>query len=277
MTDSYDLSKLGPDAFENIVNFLALKTLGMGSTGFGPGADGGRDGYFEGEALYPSEAEQWKGVWYIQSKFHKPHLTTDPQKWLIAQVKLEIKAFDQEGSDRIWPDNWIIATNIDPSGKPETGSFDAIKQILKKSSGGKKVNLNIWGGRKILDMLSLHGDVARYYGHFLTPGHVISALYADLTESRASLEEIIRYFVVTQFSDNIFTKLDQAGSSSDVRPGVHDLFIDLIYLSPLLQGHRVGQSLQNCPVQLPNAIAIAYVMTFLSRGVVGISIRNEPE
>ena len=29
MTDSYDLSKLGPDAFENIVNFLALKTLGL--------------------------------------------------------------------------------------------------------------------------------------------------------------------------------------------------------------------------------------------------------
>lgn len=227
MTDSYDLSKLGPDAFENIVNFLALKTLGMGSTGFGPGADGGRDGYFEGEAQYPSETERWKGVWYIQSKFHKPHLSTDPQKWLIAQVKLEIKAFDQEGSDRVWPDNWIIATNIDPSGKPETGSFDAIRKILKKSPGGKKVNLHIWGGRKILDLLSLYGDVARYYGHFLTPGHVISALYADLTESRASLEEIIRYFVVTQFSDNIFTKLDQAGSSSDVRPGVHDLFIDL--------------------------------------------------
>jgi hypothetical protein len=35
--------------------------------------------------------------------------------------------------------------------------------------------------------MSLHGDVAKYYGHFLTPGHVLSAL----AESRASLEEII--------------------------------------------------------------------------------------
>lgn len=231
MADSYDLSKLGPDAFENIVNFLALKTLGLGCTGFGPGADGGRDGYFEGEAPYPSETERWKGMWYIQSKFHKSHLSKDPQKWLIGQVRKEIEAFDKEDSDRIWPNNWIIATNIDPSGKPETGSFDTIKNVLKKSPGGKKVNVHVWGGRKILDLLSLHDDVAKYYGHFLTPGHVLSALYADITESRASLKDIIRYFVVTQFTDNIFTKLDQAGSSSDMRPGVHDLFIDLPFSS----------------------------------------------
>jgi len=231
MADSYDLSKLGSDSFENIVNFLALKTLGLGSTSFGPGADGGRDGSFEGEAPYPSETERWKGVWYIQSKFHKPHLSKDPQKWLIGQVRQEIEAFDKEESDRIWPDNWIIATNIDPSGKPDTGSFDTIKNMVKKSPGGKKVNVHVWGGRKILDLLYLHDDVAKYFGHFLTPGHVLSALYADITESRASLKEIIRYFVVTQFSDNRFTKLDQAGSSSDVKPEVHDLFIDLPFIS----------------------------------------------
>ncbi|MGZ8262453.1 MAG: NACHT domain-containing protein, partial [Methylotenera sp.] len=155
------------------------------------------------------------------------HLSKDPQKWLIEQVKKEIEAFGQQGSDRIWPNNWIIATNIDPSGKPETGSFDAIKAMLKKSPGGNKVNVHVWSGRKILDLLALHGDVAKYYGHFLTPGHVLTALYEDLTESRASVEEIIRYFVVTQFNDNRYTKLEQAGSSSDVRPEVHDLFIDL--------------------------------------------------
>ncbi len=146
MADSYDLSKLGSDAFENIVNFLALKTLGLGSTSFGPGSDAGRDGYFEGEAPYPSETGRWKGVWYIQSKFHKPHLSTNSQKWLITQVKQEIKTFDEENSDRIWPDNWIIATNIDPSGKPETGSFDSIRKMLRQSPNAKKVNVHVWGG-----------------------------------------------------------------------------------------------------------------------------------
>lgn len=229
MSDSYDLSKLGPEAFENIVNFLALHTLGLGSSGFGPGADNGRDGFFEGEAPYPSATEHWKGVWYIQSKFHKPHLSTNPQKWLIQQAAAEIKAFDENPGDREWPTNWILATNIDPSGRAETGSFDAIRKLLKKSPGGQRVNFNIWGGRKILDLLELHDEVARHYQHLLTPGHVISALYEDLTQQRASLEDIIRYFVATQFSDHAFTKLDQAGSKSDVRPGIHDLFIDLPY------------------------------------------------
>jgi hypothetical protein len=107
--------------------------------------------------------------------------------------------------------------------------------MVKKSPGGKKVNVHVWGGRKILNLLYLHDDVTKYYGHFLTPGHVLSALYADITESRASLKDIIHYFVVTQFTDNMFTKLDQAGSSSDMRPGVHDLFIDLPFSSSTRQ------------------------------------------
>ena len=227
MPDSYDLSKIGPEAFENMVNFLALKTLGAGSTGFGPGADGGRDGYFEGEAPYPSEVDRWKGVWYIQSKFHKPHLTKDAQKWLIEQVTKEIKAFEADDSDRTWPNNWIIATNIDPSGKSETGSFDKIKALLKKNARTKKMNVAVWDGKKILDLLAMHPDVARRYGHFLSPGDVITALYEQITENRTSLKDLIRYFVVTQFGENKFTKLDQAGSASDTKPGVHDLFIDL--------------------------------------------------
>jgi hypothetical protein len=226
MTSSLELSTLGPEAFENLVNFLALKTLGPGATGFGPGADGGRDGYFQGEAPYPSSSERWRGVWYIQSKFHSPHLSKNPQKWLIRQVTKEISAFDSATSDRKWPDNWIIATNIDPSGKPETGSFDAIRRLVRHSKG-KNVNVHLWGGRKILDLLLANEEAMRHYRHFLTPGHVLSALYEELLGAHASIQELIRYFVVTQFSEQQFTKLDQAGSSSDDRPGVHDLFIDL--------------------------------------------------
>jgi|GEM_PF-1009810 len=229
MSYAYDLSKIGPNEFENLVNFLALKVLGGGHNGFGPGPDGGRDGYFEGEAPYPSDVMRWKGTWYIQSKYHTPHLSKDPQKWLLQQVVDEISAFDADHSDRKWPDNWIIATNIDPTGKPETGSFDSIRSRLKKSRRGKKVNTHVWGGRKILDFLAQFDDVTKYYKHFLTPGHVLSGLMQDISDRSASIEEIIRYFVITQFGENLFTKLDQAGSSADVRPGVHDLFIDLPY------------------------------------------------
>lgn len=229
MADSYDLTKLGPDAFEHMTNFLALKTLGLGVTGFSPGSDGGRDGYFEGEAPYPSSTERWRGIWYIQSKYHKPHLTTNAQKWLINQVKEEIQEFDRGLSGRQWPDIWIISTNIDPSGKPETGSFDAINEILRDHPRAKRMKFAIWGGRKILQLLELNDDVVRAYRHFLTPGHVIAKLYEEISacaEERPQINELIRYFVVSQFNDHMYTKLDRAGSA-DLRPAVHDLFIDL--------------------------------------------------
>jgi hypothetical protein len=225
MVNSYELSRLDPYAFENLVNLLALKVLGAGSSGFGPGADGGRDGIFQGEALYPSSSERWKGMWYIQSKFHSPHLSTDPHKWLIEKVRVEIESFNNSNGDRVWPNNWIIATNIDPSGKPNTGSYDAIVKMVSSAASG--VNFSIWGGAKILGFLGNYPDIARQYAHFITPGQIIAQLYSNLLDQSASLETVIRYLIATQFSEQIYTKLDQAGSSADTRPGVHHLFIDL--------------------------------------------------
>src|SRR3954471_5867073 len=72
MAQAYDLTRLDESSFEHLANFLALRVLGAGHTGFGPGPDGGRDGYFQGEAPYPSKVERWTGNWYVQSKFHAP-------------------------------------------------------------------------------------------------------------------------------------------------------------------------------------------------------------
>jgi len=253
MTINHDLSQLNPETFENLVNTLALKTLGLGASGFGPGSDGGRDGYFVGEAPYPSATDRWSGTWYIQSKFYKPGGNKPENKWLIEQIKNEISLYESPDSDRQWPDVWIVATNVDQSGKPETGSFDAIRELLNASRLAKKVKLAIWGGRKIIDLLIDHKDIAEYYGHFLTPGHVIAKLYAELeflSEPRASVEEIIRYFVVGQFSENIYTKLEQAGSSADIRPAVHDLFIDLPFT-----GGDIADGNRNHNLEMSNLLA----------------------
>jgi hypothetical protein len=211
-----------------MVNFLALKILGNGTSSFAPGADGGRDGLFEGEAPYPSEVDRWKGIWYIQSKYHEPHLSKDPQKWLIEQVKSEIELFESAASGRSWPNNWILATNVLPSGGVGKGSFDTIKSLLAKSTGNA-VNFKIWDGQTLVNFLSSDPDVANYYGHFITPGHILTSLFEEMADSRISVEEIVHYLVATQFGEHTYTKLDQAGSSSDARPGVHDLFVDLPY------------------------------------------------
>ncbi|HYG89757.1 MAG TPA: hypothetical protein VD978_26275 [Azospirillum sp.] len=237
---SYDLTKLDPASFEHMVNFLALKVLGSGHTGFGPGSDGGRDGYFEGEAPYPSSAERWSGRWYIQAKFHAPHLSTNPQKWLLDRIKEEIAEFQQPGTRRVWPDNWIIATNIDPSGTPETGVFDQARKFVESANPNLSIRFHIWGGRKILDLLAINSDIANYYSHFVTPGHVLSSIFNQISDSKAHISEIIRYFVVTQFNEQQHTKLEQAGSTTDNRPGVHRLFTDIPYFCAQLNVHGMA-------------------------------------
>ena len=229
MTISYDLTQLDPYSFENMVNFLAMKVLGNGTTGFSPGSDGGRDGYYLGEAPYPSEKTRWAGCWYIQSKFHKPHLSANSQKWLITQVKNEIASFKNAQTSRLVPDIWIIATNIDPSGAPETGAFDQIQKLVKAELGGN-IKFDIWGGRKILDFLAGHPVAASYFGHFLTPGNVLTSLYEQINDVSSQVKNIIEHLVVSQFNDQLYTKLEQAGSSSDNRPKLYELFVDLPFV-----------------------------------------------
>jgi hypothetical protein len=229
---SYELTRLDPASFEHMANQIALRVLGAGHTGFGPGADGGRDGYFEGEAAYPSDAEHWVGRWYIQSKFHPPHLSSDPQKWLLDQIKAELAEFQKPETRRTWPDNWILITNIDPSGSAKTGSFDKAKALIKKARPGLEARFDIWGGRKVLDLLAMYPEIGEYYYEFLTPGQVLSSLYAQLTGAQAGIRDVIRYLVVTRFVEQQFTKLEQAGSTADTRPGIHRLFTDLPFVAP---------------------------------------------
>ena len=227
MPDSYELTKLDSSSFEHLVNQLALRELGAGLTGFAPGPDGGRDGYYEGEANYPSPVEHWKGRWYIQSKFHKPHLSKDSQKWLLDEIKKEIKAFQDPESERKWPDNWIVASNIEPSGIAMTGSYDKAKALVAKANKKLSKNFHIWGGQKILDLLSLHPEISAFYKHFLTPGHIFTELFEHIKDESAQLETILRHLIVKQFTEQQYTKLEQAGSEADTRPGIHNLFIDL--------------------------------------------------
>lgn len=232
MGDSFDLNGLDERSFEHLVNMLALRVLGHGHTGFGPGPDGGRDGYYEGEAPYPSTTDRWKGLWYIQCKFHKPHLSKDPQKWLIEQVDKELKQFKAPASKapaskRKWPNNWIIATNIDPSGVPETGAFDRVRKAVRKAHRSLTGHCHIWGGRKIIDLLTLYPEVAQRYGHFLTPGRVLAELHRFIKDAAADIDTIVNFLVARQFTEHQYTKLEQAGSTADSRPGIHKLFIDL--------------------------------------------------
>ncbi|WP_437599574.1 hypothetical protein WMF28_42815 [Sorangium sp. So ce590] len=231
MNNTWELSKLDTVTFEHLVNALALKVLGAGVTGFGPGADAGRDGYFEGKAPYPSVSQSWKGIWYIQSKFHSPNLTKDAQAWVLEQLKLELEKFRDPRSGRQWPDNWIFATNVDISAG-KNGAFDKARKLVASAQPELAKRFHIWGGKKIVDFLGQNQAVAIRYGHFLTPGHVLSALIENLNDDRATVEQIVRALVLQGIKDHRRTRIEQAGSREDQPPGIETLFVDLPFIDP---------------------------------------------
>ena len=225
------LDALDPDTFEHLANELCLRVLGAGHSTFGPGADGGRDGLFEGTAPYPSSLNPWHGVWYIQSKYHSPHLSKDPNKWLVARVTEELLEFSKPETKRKWPNVWIIITNIDPSGVPESGAFDACRALVQKKRPSLAKKFAIWGGAKVLAFLSEHKDIAERYGHFLTPGDILAAMFADIQSTKASRTSLIRHLVVDAIEDQRHTRLEQANSIADNPPSVHELFTELPFTS----------------------------------------------
>ena len=189
MSESYELAKLSPEKFQELVVELATAVLGQGVTGFPPGPDGGRDASFEGKAPYPSILEPWDGKWYFQSKFHAPSASQNEQKWLLKEIKKEIKEFTKANSTRKWPDNWIIATNIDPSGKPETGAFDKARKIVRDARIELDSRFHIWGGTKILTLLAANPHISDRYAQFLTTGNLITTAIKHFNELREAKEQ----------------------------------------------------------------------------------------
>lgn len=81
-----------------------------------------------------------------------------------------------------------------------------------------------------MDLLAEYPNVASYYGHFLTPGNVLTSLYEHINDASSQLKSIVEHLVVGQFNEQLYTKLEQAGASSDNRPKLYELFVDLPFV-----------------------------------------------
>ncbi len=223
---NHHLDLLGSTAFEHLVTSLALRVLGPGATGFAAGRDGGRDTLFEGEAPYPSDSDRWSGTWIIQSKFLDPATRTSTTPWLLGQLKKELSDFETQ-EDRPRPDIWIIASNVEASGVPRTGAYDAARALVREKAPWVS-HFDIWGGRKLIDFLHQYPDVAAQYRHLLTTGRALQSILDSLaTNDGATAKLVIEHLTVRAIIDHRHTKLEQAGDRSDERPDVHDLFVDL--------------------------------------------------
>jgi hypothetical protein len=214
-----ELEALEPATFQHLVNSLALRVLGAGHASFGPGPDGGRDGFFRGRAPYPSNVDCWSGVWYLQAK-HRGHSTaSQPQPWLLQQIKRELEDFSDDRRRK--PDIWILATNIEPSAR----TYDRAAALVKDA--GLCRHFDIWGGRKLLDFLSRYPEVRRHYAHLLTPGDVLQRLFDSIEDKTASDALVVRCLLSDELETHKYTRIEEAGMATGTRPPIHDVYVDL--------------------------------------------------
>lgn len=221
---TYDIALLEPYAFEHLAVQVARRVLGNGVRSFSDGPDGGRDAIFEGQTDYPSRAEPWSGVWYIQAKCASQTIGKDPQKWLKQQINKEIKRFQNPQSGRVWPDIWIIVSNVEASGGRK-GTEEYARLMLQKHRPQLAERAHFWGPKMLLDVVLSDEALMRRYSDFLTPGHIISRLLDRMGE-HPEFEPIVRALTIDSLRQYEAGRLEQAGLKGDAPP-LSEIFVDL--------------------------------------------------
>ncbi len=155
----YRLEQLEDKKFEDLVNTICQKILGIGIIEFSEGKDGGRDGKFSGTANhFPSESESWKGKFIIQSKFTSNSQASCSDKEFETLINIEIPKI-KKLKDNNEIDNYLIFTN-----RKYTGiKGERLLNNIKKKTG--LTNIEILGKETINNRyLNQNRDIIKAFG-----------------------------------------------------------------------------------------------------------------
>lgn len=155
----YRLELINEDDFENLVNVICQKILGMGVVNFSKGKDGGRDGKFEGTAnRFPSEACPWAGKIIVQAKHTSISTASTSDNDFKQKIELEIAKIIQlrENGDI---DCYLLFTNRK---HPGVKGEELLKDIKTRTVLDKVVII----GKETINNLYLNQnrDIVKQFG-----------------------------------------------------------------------------------------------------------------
>ena len=207
MSIIYPFYHLSNAEFESLVNDVCHKILGTGAIRFSKGADGGRDGRFEGTAeKFPSSRSPWSGLFIVQAKHTiKPNGSCSDYDFEKKEVPKEIerlKKLTQKESIQ----NYIIFTNRKLAGNQEA-------KLRKKIVDETEIrNVSIIGIEDLSGKISLEKEVLEKYQLLLLKEplrffdkdlkSVILAFKSNLKELKTS-EEIFKILKNLKILKNI--------------------------------------------------------------------------
>lgn len=219
----YDFNKMDADSFELMIRSLNEKIFGIQCEQYGLGPDGQREFVFEGE-LTDSAGVRFDGKTIGQVKYKYITTKTDDFEWLKKEIKGELHRF-QEKEPSYLPDNYIFYTNVVLTPAKDTGVKDKINKYVKENNHIIEKFL-ILGYDEICALLDNNRDVAAcFYSHIL-PGDLLMEIIKEY-QGREDYFSALRLFLNLEFKEELYTRMEQAGSLTEQRVSIERVCIDI--------------------------------------------------
>ena len=219
----YDFSKMDADSFEQMVRSLNEGIFGIKCKQYGLGADGQREFVFEGD-ITDKAGNHYEGRTIGQVKYKYLTTNKDDFKWLTDEIDGEMAGF-QKKEKSYRPKNYLFFTNIVLTPMKENGLKDKIDHYIEKYKN-LVPNIQIMGYDEICTMLDNNRDVATTYASHMLSGDILAALAKQL-QKEEDYTDCLKIYLSRKFSEEMYTRMDQAGSVTEDRIRIEKVCIDI--------------------------------------------------
>lgn len=237
---SFDLTRLGSQRFEHLVQALALDHIGPGVQVFGAGPDGGREATFDGEVRLEGKGT-WAGYGVIQAKYRARLTgTREDQAWFFEQITAELDEWIKPTGKRKQrpPKYLVIVTNVPLTAVAESGGIDRLERLVtsyreKKDKRGKLVGLPhlvdhmVWHAEYLDRLLENNENVRHAYADLVLPGDVLSRLFDSLAEREDRIAEAWIGHLARSIITDANVELGESGDSANTPLALADIAVDL--------------------------------------------------
>ncbi|WGO91822.1 hypothetical protein QCD61_19190 [Pseudomonas viciae] len=222
----YDFSRLSHRSFEQMIQSLALASIGPGVNVFGDGPDGGREATFEGMSTFPDSSSPWTGYGIMQAKFRQRGGEKDGD-WAITEFEKDLKKIAKNSKIRK-PEYYIFVTNVILTPVSQVGGKDKLAALVKKYKD--KIGLKdyrIWDKDQICALLDIYSDVRTAYTAWITSGDVLAAVLEQMKPEKLDFKSVMFNYIQKELRAEQFVNLGQAGHNVKDRIPLACVFVDL--------------------------------------------------
>lgn len=227
----YDLSRMGWQQFEHMLQALAKAELGNGVRPFGAGRDGQRDATFNGAVNFPRGAgPKWNGYGVIQMKYkHKVASTTEGWHWFLEEARKEVRGWlAKKRVGDTTPKYLLFATNVVLSGTKSTGGRDQFDRYME--SAATELELDgwyVWDYDEIRTMLDQHTAIRQRYFELIVTGDFLLKLDEFFSAATALEIQHLAGHAVSELVNRQWVRTGDSGYNDSSKVRLADIAIDL--------------------------------------------------